>query len=128
MALLTKEQILSAHDLKKIKVDVPEWGGSVFIKTITAAERDRFESAIYKSKTKINIVNVRARLASLTVVDDKGARLFTPDDISALGEKSAMAMDRIFQAACKLNKMTPKDIEELEKNSSIIPGDSLTLS
>ena len=99
MAVLTRDQILSAHDLKKVKVDVPEWGGSVFVKTITATERDQFETAIYNSKKKINFANVRARLASLTVTDDQGKRLFTPDDISDLGKKSATALDRVFQAA-----------------------------
>jgi len=128
MTLLNRDQILAAHDLKKVEVEVPEWGGSVYVKTITAAERDNFESAIYHNKNKININNVRARLASLTVVDEKGKKLFAPEDIGALGKKSAAALDRVFQAACKINKMTPKDVEELEKNSSSIPADSLTLS
>jgi len=128
MAILTREQILDAHDLKKIEVKVPEWGGSVFVKTLTATERDRFESAIYHHKTKIKIANVRARLAALAVIDEKGVRLFTPDDIVALGKKSATALDRVFQAACKLNKMTPDDVEELEKNSASIPAASSVLS
>ena len=128
MSILTKDQILSAHDLKKIKIEVPEWGGAVYIKTITARERDQFEDTIYRSKKKIDISNVRAHLASLVLVDEKGANLFSADDINHLGRKSATAMDRVFSAGCKLNGMTPKDIEELEKNSSIIPGDSSTLS
>lgn len=128
MALLTRDQILDAHDLRKIKLEVPEWGGSVYIKTLTARERDQFEDTIYRSKKKIDISNVRAHLASLVLIDAKGANLFTAADIKHLGKKSATAMDKVFSAACKLNGMTPKDIEELEKNSSIIPGDSLTLS
>ena len=128
MTLLTREQILNAHDLKKIKIEVPEWGGSVYIKTITARERDQFEDTIYRSKKKIDISNVRAHLASLVLIDESGKNLFTADDVKQLGRKSATAMDRVFSAGCKLNGMTPKDIEELEKNSSIILGDSSILS
>jgi len=128
MGTLTKEQILAAHDLKRLRVDIPEWEGHVFVKTITAAERDSFENAIYGSKKRLDITNVRARMTSIATVDETGKRLFDESDIKALGKKSAVALDRIFMAACKLNGMRPDDIEELEKNSSTARRDSSTLS
>jgi len=128
MGTLTKEQILGAHDLKRLRVDIPEWDGHVFVKTITAAERDGFENAIYGSKKRLDISNVRARMTAISTVDETGKRLFSEKDIKALGQKSAMALDRIFMAACKLNGMRPEDIEELEKNSSTARRDSSTLN
>ena len=40
--LLNKEQIQSVSDLETQDVEVPEWGGTVRLKSLTGAERDRF--------------------------------------------------------------------------------------
>jgi len=113
---LTKDQILKAKDVKFVDVDVPEWGGVVFIKTLTGTERDAFEESIIRDG-KANLTNIRAKLCVRTIVNEKGERLFADNDIAVLGAKSAKALDRIFAAAQKLNGITAEDIEELEKNS-----------
>jgi len=43
---LTKEQILGASDIEIEKVDVSEWGGFVYVKGMTAKQRDDFEASI----------------------------------------------------------------------------------
>lgn len=118
MAILKREQILSADDLKRESVSVPEWGGEVLVRTMTGAERDAFEAAIGGGKARqVNTANIRARLVALTVVDEAGARLFADGDMEALGRKSAAALDRCFSVAMRLNGLSAKDVEELEKNS-----------
>ena len=42
--LLTKDAILQAQDSKLEKLEVPEWGGHVFIKSMSGTERDNFEA------------------------------------------------------------------------------------
>lgn len=123
--MLSRDQILSADDLPKQVVPVPEWGGSVYVRTMSGTERDDFESAYLKDKTK----DIRARLAVATVCDEQGNALFTPADIPALGKKSSAALTRIFEAAMGLNKLTSADVDALEGNSSAIhsadsPSDS----
>jgi hypothetical protein len=61
--------------------------------------------------------NVRARLVAATVCDRDGNLLFTNDDLSAISKKAGCALDRIFAAAAKHNRITPADIEELKKGS-----------
>lgn len=111
LTVLDRSSILAAPDLPTISVDVPEWGGKVVIKALTAAQRDRFEISVAASKD-----NLRARLAVLSIVDPDGKPLFSEADASALGAKNAKALDRIFEAASKLNRLSDSDIEELEKN------------
>lgn len=121
---LTKKQILSADDLPREKVDVPEWAGYVWVRTMTGAERDTFEQTLLEGK-KINLKNVRAKLAVLTVVDDAGKRVFDETDMAQLGAKSAAALDRIYAVAQRLNGLTATDAEELAKNSGTdLNGDS----
>jgi hypothetical protein len=117
MNILTKDQILSTNDLTKELVEVPEWGGAVYVRTMTGAERDSFEAQIlgddYKER---NYRNVRATLCSLTIVDEDGKRLFSDAEVTKLGAKSAAAIDRIFNVAQRLNGLSKDDVEDLAKN------------
>lgn len=117
--LLSKAAILAAQDLSTEVVEVPEWGGSVMVRAMTGRQRDVFESVIYKVKGKdvqLNIANVRAELVSRTVVDEGGTLLFSPEDVAALGDKSAAALDRIYAVAQRLSGITKSDIAELTEN------------
>lgn len=119
MSLLTRDAILKATDLPHEDVDVPEWGGTVRVRTLTGAERDQFEASIVElrgKKRKINTANIRAKLVALSVVDEQGNRLFSDADVALLGKKSAAALDRVFAVAQRLSGVTEDDVEELEKN------------
>lgn len=116
---LTKDQILQSDDLPREEVQVPEWGGSVFVRTMTGIERDSFEQSIVDTNGKskgTNLKNIRAKLCAYTVVDDNGERLFTNEEAGQLGTKSSKALDRIFPVSQKLNGMSNEDVEELAKN------------
>jgi hypothetical protein len=116
MAILNKDLILAADDMKTIDVEVPEWGGSVRLRTLTGGERDKFESDSIDQRgknNKMNLVNLRARLVSLCAVDESGKRMFGDSEVTKLGAKSAAVLDRLFQAAQELNGMTQKDVDEL---------------
>jgi hypothetical protein len=129
MALLTREQILAADDLKRETVPVPEWGGDVIVKSLTGAERDEFEDSVVRQRGKsreLNLRNARARLVSLSLVDEAGSRLFSAGDVEQLGRKSAAALDRVFGAAQRLSGLTEQDVDELAKNSDSDQSDSST--
>jgi hypothetical protein len=87
---------------------------------MTGAERDRFEQAYLTEKT----ANIRARTAAACICDDQGARLFSDADVAELGQKSAAALDRIFDVAMRLNRISKKDVDDLEKNSDPTPSDN----
>ncbi len=98
MGFLTRDEILGAVDLKVVEVAVPEWGGTVRVSMMTGTERDAFEAETVVRKGKrveVNMVNMRARLVARTVVDEKGARVFSDGDVEGLAAKSAAALDRV---------------------------------
>lgn len=120
MKQLTAEEILGADDLKREKVEVPEWGGFVYISTMSGTARDTYESSVIEmegGKFKENLKNIRAKLVAATTTDDKGNLLFSADQVEALGKKSARALDRLFEATSRINAVSDEDIEELAKNS-----------
>jgi hypothetical protein len=126
MNILTKDAILNADDLQTETVSVPEWGGEVIVKTLTGMERDEFENSILGDTEKPDITNVRAKAVALSVVDQSGDRLFSPEDVLKLGKKNGRALDRIFAVVQRLNGLRKKDMEELIKNSEGAPGANCT--
>lgn len=117
MALLTKSAILKAQDFKTTDVDVPEWGGTVRLRTMSGTERDEFEQLCMQASKNNSFAGMRARLVSLTAVDETGERLFNDKEVEALGNKSSKALQRLFDSAQKLNGITDDEVEELEGNS-----------
>jgi hypothetical protein len=113
MRILTKEAILAADDLPRELVNVPEWGGDVFVRTMTGTDRDAFEASLIGKEGRMD--NVRARLVSLTLCDDKGDRLFSDAEVAELGKKSAKALDRVFGVAQRINGIGAEQAEAAKK-------------
>lgn len=108
---LSRDAILAADDLPRELVEVPEWGGSVWVGTMSGRDRDEFERLVTAGTE-----NARARLALVCLQDDAGQRLFTPDDVAALGAKSSAALTRVAQVALRLNRLGDSAIEDAKGN------------
>lgn len=114
MGSLTRDEIFSRDDAKKTeKVHVPEWGGDVYVRVMTARERDALDI-----RFKDNRVGMRAFIACMLTCDESGNDLFHENqgDMQKLDEKSGRAIDRILEVALRLNGMTQESIEDAEKN------------
>jgi hypothetical protein len=122
--ILNRDFILSQTSLPTQEVDVPEWGGKVLIRVMTAGERDEWESYVNVNKSK----DIRARTAISVICDADGKRLFSEADMSAISNLHSKALDRIFEAAVILNAVGRSDIAELKKNSSPTPSDDSSSS
>ena len=125
--LLLRDAILGASDIKTEEVHVPEWGGTVLVRGLTAKQRDEFESGLIETVGKtqrVTMRNARARLAALSIVGEDNEPLFSPADVFLLGEKSGAALDRVFAVASRLSGIGDSDMDELTKNSSGQSDDS----
>lgn len=126
--ILTRDEILAADDIQSEVVEVPEWGGSVIVRGLTGTERDAFERTIIsnvdgKGPAKSDLRNFRAKLATWSMVNEDGKRLFNQADVIELGQKSAAALQRVFNVAQRLSGLSEEDIEELTKNSEELQSD-----
>ena len=118
--MLSRDDILGSDDLARELVETPEWGGEVYVRCLTGAERDRFEADMLQDEetdSRKRFYNLRARLVVLAVCDDHNLPLFMLNDVEALGRKSAKVLDRLFSVAQRLSGMTKEDVEALTKNS-----------
>lgn len=113
MQALSRDAILGVTDLKPVRVEVPEWGGVVFVRPLSGAERDSLEAESVGAQGAARVVGIRGRLAARTICDESGGRLFKDEDAPALGAKNAAALDRIVEAATKLNGLAPAEVQAL---------------
>ena len=109
--ILDKDAILSKRgDMHREEFEVPELGGSIFIRIMTLKE---VEDVRKVQRANTDVLRVYPRLISLACVDENGEQLFSPSDSQAISELPWPALDRIATAILKLNKMTgdtdPKD-------------------
>jgi hypothetical protein len=131
LVLLTADEIFDADDREFEIVPVPEWGANraVRVQSLSAWERDRFETSFVqekRGKRVQNLDNLRAKLAVLVIVDGTGKRLFNDKQATQLGNKSAAALQRIFNVAQKLNGLSDSDVEELAEDFDETPDESST--
>jgi hypothetical protein len=118
---LTADDIATAiqGDFKVEVLHVPEWGGDVYIRTLSAADRDNYSGSIQATeKEKPNVENFRARLVARCLCGEDGSPFYADAEVGAttIGGANSAAIEKIFQACRKLNAMTDKDLAEMEKN------------
>ena len=105
-----KDQILNSDDHEIKEIDVPAWG-KVYIRSLTAAERNELEVRATEKK----LDNFRVTLVGLSLCDENGKQLFTRQEFAKLGAKSAASVGFVFDEAVSLNKIGKQDVDELKK-------------
>ncbi len=127
--ILTRANIDAAEKRTTELVDVPEWGGSVYVQSLNGDERDQFEESLMVttkrgSKTTRDVVlkGARAKLCALCIVDEEGQRLYSDDDVAVLGRERAAALDRVFEVAQRLNGMSDEDLERTVEDFTDSPS------
>ena len=130
MQPVTRDDILKADDLPSEAIDIPQWGGSVTVRTMTGTDRDEFHRVIQKRRSsddddQMDMRGLKAMLLQRTITNGNGELMFKVSDLAALGAKSPVAIDLVYDLAARLNGLSAEDVEELVGNSSrTASGDS----
>jgi len=116
--ILSRDEILNVPTAQAVLVEVPEWGGSVYVRGLTGRERDQFELSMIETRgksRKANLANMRARLVALCAVDaeENGKHLFTMSDVDRLGDLGADALQRVYAVAQTKSGLSMADVDEL---------------
>lgn len=113
--ILTADEIIAADDDNYNVVEVPEWGGSIRIRGLTAGEAINFQQQISNSKAKNEVL---VRMVAMVAVDEEGNRIFKgKEQLEALKKKNIRPFLRIQDAFLEMNGLgDEKDIDEVEGN------------
>ena len=126
MSFLSRDAILGADDFEYESVNLPEWGGEVRVRAMTAQQRARWEgqmAEIHQSNKGFEKFGQAAiQIVVWCVVDEDGKPVFTDKDVAALGRKSSAPISRIREVVMRLSKMGPDDVEAAEEDFTETPG------
>ena len=120
MAALKGADILAINDRQQESVVIPEWNDAeVFIRTMGAVERAKYEAKLMSLKDAgldERMWTIKLTLVVLCACDESGNRLFTDDQFEAVADKSADAIDRLFDVINRLNLVTQDQVEAEQGN------------
>lgn len=134
MALLNRNQILEAKDIKTKVIPVPEWGGDIMIKQLSAKEynditmnmvnirkmaakqlssKKNADENLEDAINELAIKNQKILLIIKSVVDENMKPLFTEADMELLYQKNTNVIDKII---AEIEEFNANSIEETKKN------------
>lgn len=109
------EQRIRSAKMKLEELDVPEWGGTIYVRRLSSGERDVFFAAIDSAKNEDSKTGVERLIVSLALCDENGKAIFSsPDELKDL---DAIAIDNVSLVAMRINAFTKEAKEDLAKKS-----------
>lgn len=116
-----RSAIIKAQTIRREAVHVPEWGVTVWVRTLTGSERDAFEAEQLQTKgrrMRVDLRNLRAKLLVRCLESEDGTPIFASFDADVVGKQSAAVLDRLYTIAQRLSAVSAEDEEELGKASA----------
>lgn len=101
MACLSKSDILS-RAIPRETIDVPEWGGTVAVRGLTAKERDDL-GYLWTDEKGREKPGWRAAACCMAIVDEAGKPVFSSADFALLGDKHTAAVGRVWEVIARLS-------------------------
>ncbi len=115
-SLLSAASILAAEDIKFEVVEVPEWGGSVYLQQMNAEETRAFSKLMQTTVNEENGMFLMLIHSARTGKD--GELVFTIEQLPELRKKNFDVLLRLQRIALRLNKMGAEGQEALKKDLS----------
>lgn len=118
--ILSNYDIFQIGDREAVEVEVPEWGQTIRLATLSAQQAAEFNAKQITFNAdgtrKVNNEAIYGRpylLVAACAVDADGKRLFTDKEA---GAKSVRVINRLYEIAAALNGFNETAIEDAEKN------------
>lgn len=122
--LSIREKILAASDIKEEEVVIPDWGVTVLVRGMSAAQRVKFLEVAVKDR-----VRAHAFIFGECILDPATRKpIFEPADRDELMRKSSVALDAILIRIQMLSGTDPDAWAALEKNLKAGESDTLPSS
>lgn len=115
MTGLKLADVLALDERPVVSVDVPEWGGTVYLTVMSTHDLDRIQARYLKAQEDPEqAAGLTAAYVAACWCDENGKRqAITTADVKKLGDQSPKVLRRLMDAAQKLHD---DDEEDAEKN------------
>ena len=122
--LLNFQYIAAKRDITIRRVEVPEWDGHVFVRSLNALGKEKFMSTIRHiegegkdAKVVVNMVGAEPRLVAMTLCDEDGNFSVAQDEDSIaeaekiFGTKDWRPISRISDVSAEINGLGNAAVE-----------------
>lgn len=112
---LSRDDILNAQDFRTDEVDVPEWGGTVLVRELSAPEMLKVRFRTFEEEEggfRINLAEYAENIPAMIswcVIDERGVSILSIDDVNRLSAKSVRPANRIITKIMKLSRLTENE-------------------
>lgn len=107
-------KIFEADDITKELLEVPEWGVTVEIRSMTAGQRATLTEGA-TSGDKVDVSNMYAKTVIATVFDpESGLPIFNNNDREAILSKNGVVIERLATKALGSSGLGDKAVEEAQ--------------
>jgi len=118
MGFLNKEDILKNKVKQMVKVEVPEWGGAVYLGRMNLTDliafyEDNFDA---EGENKIAQAAIMIDLLQKTIMDVDCVRIFGEEDKNAIAELDPKVITRLFKISSENLQMNEASNKKLKKN------------
>lgn len=115
---LTREQILASRaERKPVPLEVPEWGGEVFVRVLSAKDQMELSEGIKPTEMPVKVI-------IHCLVDEAGEPIFADEDFETLAAEEFPIIMRIFAVVAKLNGLSTRELEEAVETFTSAPDES----
>lgn len=121
MAILTFENIIEADDITETEVPVPEWGGSVVVRSISYRKMGRLKKKVAEAKGDVEISDDDSEYEKELLVAGLVNPTIDIDQAELLMDKSAGAVMKVLSAVMKTSKEEKDSVKDAEKS---VPAES----
>ena len=144
MAILTRDQILGANDTKREKVNVPEWGGDLWVQSLNGHEKARYQQITTSMRqvsravpgtgkkgsarqteaeliAELDTSQATIYLVAVGAVDADGIKFFGEGMMDEVGELNAEVLEYLAGKILDLSGLGQVDDEEDEEEETVTP-------
>ncbi len=124
-----REQIINAEDIEHEIIEVPVWGVSIEVRSMTGRARTRLIKTATDNDGQLDMETLYPDMVILCSFDpESGEQIFSQDDRDLLLSKSAGPLELIALAAMRISGMTPDAIDVAGKDSPSTENDDSSSS
>jgi hypothetical protein len=106
-------KIFEADDITKELLEVPEWGVTVEIRSMTAGQRATLTEGV--TSDKVDVSNMYAKTVIATVFDPAtGLPVFTDQDREAILSKNGAVIERLATKALGSSGLSEKAVDQAQ--------------
>lgn len=123
-----RETIFAANDITSEKVEVKEWGVTVEVRSMTALDRTRTQSAAASGDGKVDMTLFMSEVVIASVFDpETGLPVFEPTDRDNLLAKNGAIVEKLAQKAMTISGIEEQSVDKAGAGFPEIAGEAITV-